>query len=382
MSHNDLNLPPVKYLPRLEQVWDWMDSEGISLVMLEDASGRRDQSVRWLTGQPGDALLFLSFNRRALLVPWDINLARQFVNEPAIEIAPYTEYGRLPKKAVAAAAKRLGIANGSKIEIPSITPYPSFLDFVGELADFDIICREKGASAEFKRFRTYKDDEEIAIYRKAAEITNGLIDLIEADVKSGKIKTEADAALLIETESRRHGCEGPGFGTLAAGVHRSFAIHAFPQYTFAPFAGPGLSILDFGVRLAGYTTDVTLTFARSLNPQQERLVALVERAYEKCLALAQPGVPASDVGIAIEKLFAKEKKKMPHGLGHGVGLDEHEYPVFRAEKDNEWTLEPGMVFTLEPGLYDPAEGGCRLENDILLTPAGQEVLTKSRIIRL
>ena len=73
---------------------------------------------------------------------------------------------------------------------------------------------------------------------------------------------------------------------------------------------------------------------------------------------------------------------MPHGLGHGVGLEEHEYPIIRNRSDNVWVLQPGMIFTIEPGLYDPLYGGCRLENDILVTETGPEVLTTSRIIRL
>jgi len=72
---------------------------------------------------------------------------------------------------------------------------------------------------------------------------------------------------------------------------------------------------------------------------------------------------------------------MPHGLGHGLGLQEHEYPVISNRANNEWVLEPGMIFTIEPGLYDPLLGGCRLEND-LITDTGTEVLTNSRIIRL
>jgi Xaa-Pro dipeptidase len=73
---------------------------------------------------------------------------------------------------------------------------------------------------------------------------------------------------------------------------------------------------------------------------------------------------------------------MPHALGHGIGLEAHESPAIRGREDNEWVLRPGMVFTLEPGLYDPLHGGCRLENDVLLTGNGVETLTEAGIIRL
>ena len=146
--------------------------------------------------------------------------------------------------------------------------------------------------------------------------------------------------------------------------------------------GKGLSILDFGVKYNGYCTDVTLTFARDLDPKQEKLVNLVEKAAKLAVPMSHNGTPARDIAAAVDKLFAKSKKEMPHGLGHGIGLQEHEYPVLRNSSENEWILESGMIFTIEPGLYDPLLGGCRLENDILVTETGYEVLTNARIIRL
>lgn len=369
------------YSSRLAKIWDWMAQEGISLVMLEDTETRRDQNIRWLTGHPGDALLFLSVDRKALLAAWDVNLAQLYVQAPVL-LAAYNDFDRQPRKAIAAAAKMFEIPAGSKIEIPSATPYPVFLDYVGELTNYDILCREKGASVEIRKMRTIKDSEEIGIYRKAANITNEIIDLLEKNVRGGKIKTEADAALMIEVEARKRGCEGTSFEILAAGPQRSYAIHAFPTWTYAPFGGEGLSILDFGVRLGSYCTDVTLTFARDLNPKQEKLVNLVEKAYKLALPMSRNGTPARDISAAVDALFSRAKKQMPHSLGHGIGLEAHEYPILRSRGDNEWVLSPGMIFTIEPGLYDPLYGGCRLENDVLVTEEDPVVLTTSRIIRL
>ena len=371
-----------KYLSRFTKIWDWMAQEGIALVMLEDTESRRDQNIRWLTGHPGDALLFLSLDRKAVLIAWDINLAKLHTSQSPVLAASYNDFDRKPSKAIAITAKKLDIPSGSKIEIPSVTPYPVFLDYVGELTDYDIICRENGVASEINKLRAVKDEEEIDITRKAAFITNELIDELEKNVRAEKIKTEADAALFIEVEARKRGCEGTSFGTLAAGPDRSFAIHAFPGWTCAPFGGQGLSILDFGVKLGGYCTDVTLTFARDLNPKQEKLVNLVEKAAKLAVPMAHNGTSAKDIAAAVDAFFTKSKKQMPHGLGHGIGLQEHEYPIIRNRSDNEWVLAPGMIFTIEPGLYDPLLGGCRLENDILVTESAPEVLTKSSIIRL
>jgi Xaa-Pro dipeptidase len=258
-----------------------------------------------------------------------------------------------------------------------------FLDYVEGVSDFDILCRKSGAHAEAEACRAIKDEEEQGIYRKAAAMTNEVISLLEKHVRSGKLVTELDTALFIETEARKRGCEGTGFETIAAGPNRSFGIHAFPAYTAEPFGGPGLSILDFGLKYRGYTTDVTMTFARgALNPGQEKMLALTEKAYAKALSMVKPGTACRDIALAVDAVFGRAKKTMPHALGHSIGLRAHENPVLRSRVGTIDTLLPGMVFTLEPGLYDPIHGGCRLENDILLTDTGAEVLTASKIVRM
>ena len=369
------------YQQRCSRVYDWMAREGISLFMIEDAEGKRDSSLRWLSGMPADALFFLSVERKSLLVPWDINLARLYGH--ADYIRAYSEFDRLPVQACHKAADLLKIPHGSRIEIPCVTSYPQFLRFIEALGDFDVICRDKdGAAAVLEQLRSVKDDEEIALYRRCAAITNDIIDLVEKQLRAGKIKTEYDAVQLIQGECRKKRCEGTGFETLAAGPERSMAIHCFPAYTTSPFGTQGLSILDFGVKYRGYTTDVTLTFAREPVKAQERFLTLVEKAYKLALGMVQPGRTGIEIAAAVDALFAKSGKAMPHALGHGIGLDSHEGPYLRNRGDNEWVLQKGMVITLEPGLYDARLGGCRLENDVLVTENGGEVLTGAGIIRL
>jgi Xaa-Pro dipeptidase len=366
---------------RRELIYDWMARESIALVMIEDCESRRDPAVRWLSGQPGDALLFLSVDRKSLLVPWDYNMA--MLLSQADLLIPYTEFDRKAIKAALGAADILKTASGSRVEIPSSTPYPLFLKYVEALSDFDVICRENGIGPEIEKKRAVKDEDEIKLYKKISTLTSEMTDLLEKYVRSGKIKTEADAALFIETECRECGCEGTGFEILAAGPGRSFGIHAFPAYTAGNFGGQGLSILDYGLKYAGYTSDVTLSFACGpLSKHQEKMISLVEKAYQTAISMTGPGVYAREIALAVKSFFAKAKKTMPHGLGHGIGMEAHEAPVVNTAEDNEWLLEPGMIITIEPGLYDPVHGGCRLENDVLITETGAEVLTNSRIIRL
>jgi Xaa-Pro dipeptidase len=364
-----------------------MAREGIVLVMFEDTEGRRDPSIRWLSGQPSDALLFLSVDQKCLLVPWDANMAALYAQVDTV--IPYGEFERQAASALKKAAELFKIPVNSRVEIPPVTSYINFLRYVEEISEFDILCRKNGAHAEAEACRAIKDELEQSIYRKAAAMTNEVIELLEKNVRSGKLVTELDTALFIETEARKRGCEGTGFETLAAGPGRSFGIHAFPAYTAEPFGGPGLSILDFGLKYQGYTTDVTMTFARDPNPAQEKMLSLTEKAYAKALSMVKPGAACRDLAVVVDAIFHKAKKTMPHALGHSIGLEAHENPVLRSgtrgeasNSDNADTLLPGMVFTLEPGLYDPVHGGCRLENDILVTETGAEVLTTSRIVRM
>jgi Xaa-Pro dipeptidase len=214
------------YATRREQLYQWMEEEGIAVVMFEDTESRRDPAVRWISGHPGDALVFLSVDRQCLLVPWDMNLAALFGDVDAM--IPYTEFERQPIKALKGAAEFFKIPFGSKLEITPVTPYTLFLQYVETLTEFDIICRNEGAHEKTETLRTIKDPEEIEIYRKVSAITNAIIDLLEQNISSGKLQTEGDVALFIEAESRRQGCEGTGFATLAAGPQRSCWLHSFP----------------------------------------------------------------------------------------------------------------------------------------------------------
>ena len=137
------------------------------------------------------------------------------------------------------------------------------------------------------------------------------------------------------------------------------------------------------MKYQGYTSDVTVTVAKgSLSEAQEKQLALVETAYNQALPLYQKDLPIKGPASKVDEIFAKAKRFMPHSLGHGIGLEVHEAPGIRLKTPQEQVFKVGMVATLEPGLYDPEIGGCRLENDILITENGPEVLTHSRIIRI
>ncbi len=367
------------YSARREKLFEYMQENKITAAVFEDTEERRDPAVRYFTGHPSDALWICTSSGKNVLIPWDENLAKE--KSIDIKIVPYNKYKRENTSAVRETLKSFKISSGRlKVELPPVTPYPLFLKYVDALSGWDVLCREKSAHDFVRDLRACKDEYEIECTKEAARVGDLIIEKIEKGIDDGSIKTETDAALLIEKELRANGCERNGFDTLAAGPERSFAIHAFPGYTNAPWPGKGLSILDFGVVYEGYTSDTTLIVVKEPTDEQKILVELVEKAAEEALPYYKAGEQIRIAAIAADGVFKKAKKTMPHTLGHGIGLEIHEFPRVKADQNTELVFKPGMIVTLEPGLYEPENGGVRLENDVLITETGNEVITHSKII--
>ncbi len=368
------------YSDRRKRFIQKMKEEKLDAVIFEDTEDHRDPSIRYFSGHTNDAALVISAAGNSVLIPWDENLAHR--NAFVEKIIPSTRYERNYLRGIKAVLGTMKFTS-QRIEISPATPYPKFLEYIDELNNYDILCKEKGIHDYAVQMRSIKDEYEIECTKEAARIGDLIIDEIEKEIKNGKIKTETDVALLIERECRVHGCERTGFDTLAAGPDRSFAIHAFPNYTAGLWPAKGLSILDFGVVYKGYTSDTTVTVAKGeLSPGQKELLELVKKASTECLELYKKDVPVKAAAAKADEIFTRSHRSMPHGLGHGIGLEIHEAPFVRQRATSEEKFLPGMIVTLEPGLYDPELGGVRLENDVLITEKGNEVITHSRIIEL
>lgn len=373
------------YKARKNKLVDYMKKNNITAVVFEDTEGRRNPAVRYFTNHPSDAIYIIAQNEEKIfdtLIPWDDNLAKEKAVD--VEIIPYNKYERKNVIAVAKILKGFKLKGLKKVELPPETPYPLFLKYVDALSkdNWDVLCREKSTHDFVVDLRSTKDEYEIECTKEAARVGDHIISEIERGIRENWLHKEMDVALLIESELRKFGCERTGFDTLAAGPSRSWAIHAFPGYTDAPWPADGLSILDFGVVYEGYTSDTTLTVAKNPNEKQAELVELVEKAAREALPLYKPDSSIKLAAAKADEIFAKAKKIMPHTLGHGIGLEIHEFPRVSASQPEEIKFKPGMIITLEPGLYDPKLGGVRLENDVLITKDGNEVITHSKIIRI
>lgn len=367
------------YAARREKLFAFMKENKITAAVFEDTEGRRDLSVRYFTGHPSDALWICSSDGKNTLVPWDENLAKE--RSVDVKIVSYNKYDRKNIEAVREILKSFKKNDPRlKVEVSPATPYPLFLKYVDALQGWDVLCRENSVHDFVLSLRACKDEYEIECTKEAARVGDLIIEKIENGIDDGSIKTEMDVSLLIERELRLNGCERNGFDTLAAGSSRSFAIHAFPGYTSAPWPGKGLSILDFGVVFEGYTSDTTLTVVKDATDEQKKLVELVEKAAKEALPYYKNGEKIKMAGLVADEVFKKAKREMPHTLGHGIGLEIHEFPRVSAKQTDDLVFKPGMIVTLEPGLYDSKLGGVRLENDVLVTENGNEVITHSKII--
>ena len=371
-----------------------------------------------------DALLIIFADGKSVLVPWDVNLADQFSS--VTEIRPYTGYNRNFVLAVKSLAEeKLKSEQGQKlyttllknnqessieaqhsilmkndeksgdaetvkpvIELSSSASYLLVTDVIKNLSRFSVFCRSDGSDSYIESKRIIKSETEIKLLKKAASITDKVFMRLEKylikSVESGKSElTETDIALFIETEGRKLGAEGTGFETLAASPERSFSIHPFPSYSDKTAPAEGLTIIDFGHKYSGYTSDVTTTAACGrLTERQEKMISLVEEAVSAFEAILAPGLSTVVLTESVTSIFEKNGFTMPHALGHGIGLDVHESPVLKSIKETETFLKPGMVLAIEPGIYCPESGGVRLENDYLITETGFEKLTNSKIIRM
>ncbi|MCR5217127.1 Xaa-Pro peptidase family protein [Treponema sp.] len=371
---------------RRQKVYAWMKEHDIAAAVFHDSEDGRDVSVRYLTGHPNDAVLVLHSKGQAVLIPWDVNLASQKAH--ADRVIPYTDFERDYLTSVKAILAQFdgdftGASSEKRLALPDVTTHVEFLKFKNEIKDWDVFCSENSVHDFVEECRAVKDEYEIQCTRKACSITDAMTDEIEKMLKSGKALTEADVALFAEGYLRQEGAERTSFDTLSAGPSRSFAIHAFPGYTGGSWGSKGLSILDYGVCYEGYASDCTITVARGpLEKEQEKLLELVQTAADECRKLYMPGKKIIDAARKADEIFAAAGKKMPHGLGHGTGLEIHEAPFISMRAAEDKVFVPGNIITLEPGLYDPELGGTRLENDVLITATSNELLTRSRIMYL
>jgi Xaa-Pro aminopeptidase len=221
--------------------------------------------------------------------------------------------------------------------------------------------------------RAVKDADEIALIRAGGELCDAIYAWLADEGLAGR--AEREVAWAIEQRARDLGADGPSFAPIVASGANGALPHAVPGTT--EIERSTLVVLDLGALVDGYCSDCTRTFATGPSePQMMDVYETVLRAQEAALALVRPGQDCQEVHETARRVIGEAGygEYFNHGTGHGVGIDMHEEPRFRSGFGG--TLEPGNVVTVEPGVYLPGRFGVRIEDLVLVTDDGHEVLTR------
>lgn len=228
------------------------------------------------------------------------------------------------------------------------------------------------ASGLVEELRAIKDKDEIAATRVACDQARRAFEVVRAGLTDAM--TELEVAAELEHQARRFGAKGLSFPPIVAVGPRGALPHANP--TSKRIGEDDFTLIDWGANEGLYVSDLTrMVVTGKISARFKKVYNIVLKAQLAGIAAIRPGAKCQDVDNAARKVIEKAGfgKEFGHGLGHGVGLEVHEGP--RLGKNQEDELKPGMIVTVEPGIYLPGWGGIRIEDDILVTRGGHEVLT-------
>ena len=368
-SAQEPSLSPEVFARRLDRARGELKARGLDLLIATPST-----NFEYLTGyNPGRSERLI-----ALLLP--------VVGAPAI-VCPSFEVERIkrhsivtelhgweeqedPHALVRETVRRLrpgSGAGGGTIALESSTAYQTFLRLGRALPGWKFM----DAGPVTDRLRVIKSPEEVALLRRAIAITLDAMAATFAQLAVGT--TEVQVAQTLSREMEQRGAPGGGlvqFGPSSALPHGGPAGPKLERETVV--------LIDCGCRVGGYTSDITRTIWFGDRPSEEfrKVFNVVHDAQTAAMALGRPGTPCEEMDRAARKVItaAGYGPFFTHRLGHGLGMDGHE-PEYLVE-GNTTGLEPGMVFTIEPGIYQLGKFGVRIEDDCVMTATGVEVLSQ------
>jgi Xaa-Pro aminopeptidase len=239
-----------------------------------------------------------------------------------------------------------------------------------------------GTEGIVERARVQKDPYELETLRTAADMLTAVVPGIFEEVRRGR--TERDLALEIDWRMRRAGFERNAFDTIVAAGPNGALPHAHAGER--RLVEGDLVVLDFGGVYDSYCVDLTRTVSVGVAGQRAREVyAAVRAAHDLAIEAVCPGRSRFDIDAAARDELARRGfgEVFGHGTGHGLGIEVHEDPRIGRRRPGadaqEEAVAAGMVFTIEPGAYLPGWGGVRIEDDVVVTQTGVEVLTKATL---
>jgi Xaa-Pro aminopeptidase len=235
-------------------------------------------------------------------------------------------------------------------------------------------CELVGLGAALDSIRSCKDQDEIEILGRVANLASASLGAVLASLAPGV--RESDIALELEIEMRRRGADARAFDFIVASGERGAMPHG--RASDKVLCSGELVTIDFGAVKDGYHSDETVTVTVGCPSDRGREIHdIVRQAHDRAIAAVRPGISCRDLD-AVARDYIREQGYDPffgHGLGHGVGLEIHEKPVISPL--SEAVVEEGMVFTIEPGIYVPGFGGVRIEDTVAVTADGCVILTQA-----
>ncbi|PLR79503.1 peptidase M24 family protein [Bacillus canaveralius] len=228
------------------------------------------------------------------------------------------------------------------------------------------------AEEKMRVLRMIKDEKELSKIRKACELADFAIETGVQEIKEGKTELEIVAA--VEYALKIKGVTEMSFATTVLTGANAASPHGTPG--MAKVQKGDFVLFDLGVVVDGYCSDITRTVAfGEISEKQREIYETVLRAQLAAVAASKPGATAAEIDLTARTIIAEAGygQFFPHRLGHGLGISVHEYPSLT--ETNPLLLEQGMVFTIEPGIYVPGVAGVRIEDNLVITADGAEILT-------
>lgn len=229
------------------------------------------------------------------------------------------------------------------------------------------------AESVLNALRMFKDESEIATIRKAVQVAQQALQNTIGHIREGVTEREIASELTMQLMRGGSSPELP-FSPIVAFGAESANPHASPRDVRLAYGD--LVLIDWGANVEGYVSDLTRTFAfGEVDPELVQVARIVEESNLAAQEAAGPEVETGSVDAAARKVIvdAGYGDTFIHRTGHGLGLESHEAPYIRAGNSDK--LMPGMAFTIEPGIYLPGKGGVRIEDDVVVTENGIEVLS-------
>lgn len=225
-----------------------------------------------------------------------------------------------------------------------------------------------------EKLRMVKTEEEISLLKKAAAIGDEAFEFIQGFIKPGV--TELAVAAELEYFMRKKGATSNSSKYIVASGYRGALPHGVASSKVIEQGE--MVTLDYGALYDGYRSDMTRTLSvGEPNPKLKEIYEIVYDSLQACLEAIKPGMLSNEVDAVVRDYIDSKGygQYFGHGAGHGIGLEIHEDPFF--SKTTNFVMEPGMVVTIEPGIYIPEVGGVRIEDDVVITGNGCEIITKS-----